>query len=177
MMLTDGAAVSDQAMPAVDGNGNVHVVWVDDRSGNDEIFYTMLSPAGATLIDDTQLTNDQARSVRPVLAIDGQNHVHVIWQDKRQNSITEVFHKTLDPALDDRDGSAADPVAITLVDDQLISTDDGLESNHPRLAVDNQDRVHVVWSDEGVGEVHYARLASDGTVTMRKASGSPVRRW
>lgn len=152
-------------MPAVDSNGNIHVVWVDNRTGNDEIFYTMLSPAGVTLIDDTQLTSDFSNSKRPAIAIDSQNDVQVVWQDQRLG-ITETFHTKIDPALDDQDGSPADPTAVTLVEDQLLSSDDGVRSNHPRLAVDSRDRVHVVWSGEFVGEVHYARLNSDGTVAV-----------
>ncbi|MFQ5658069.1 MAG: PKD domain-containing protein, partial [Candidatus Methylomirabilales bacterium] len=161
----------DQAMPAVDGGGNVHVVWVDDRTGNNEIFYKVVSPTGATLIDETPLTDDLGQSRRPALAIDSQGLVHIVWQDRRQRvgitQITEVFHARIDPALDDQDGSPADPEAMTIVPAHLISDDDGNFSNHPRIAVDSQGRTHVVWSDEDIGEIRYARLNSDGTVAVR----------
>ena len=151
--LSNGTAISDQAMPAVDGSGNIHVVWSDRRTGNDEIFYTMLSPAGVALIEDTQLTDEPAASKRPAIAIDSQDRVHVAWQDQRLGT-TETYHTLIDPAIDDRDGSPANPAAITLVDDQLLSTDDSTRSNHPRLAIDSQDRVHVVWSEAFDANVH-----------------------
>ena len=163
--LSNGTGLSDQPMPAVDSSGNIHVVWMDRRTGNDEIFYTMLSPAGVALIEDTQLTDDPAMSKRPAIAIDGLGRVHVVWQDQRLGA-TEVFHTQIDPASDDQDGSPANPAAITLVDDHLISTDDGVRSNHPRLAIDGQNRVHVMWSGDFGGVVHYAQLNSDGSVAV-----------
>jgi len=165
--LTTG--LSDQAVPAVDAAGNLHVVWVDGRDDNDEIYYKLLGRDGATLIDDTRLTADAAVSARPSLALDGLGRVHVAWQDERlggPESPTEVFHTVIDPALDDRDGSAADDAVIAVVDDHLVSAADGVASRDPRLAVDSQDRVHLVWSDEAVGDVRYLRLAADGSVTV-----------
>jgi len=163
--LTSAVGISDQPMPAVDGQGAIHVVWSDDRSGNNEIYYSMLSPAGTTLIDDTQLTNDPSNTRRPAVAVDTQGRVHVVFQDQRLGA-TETFYTRIDPSLDDQDGSAATDAAIMLVDDLLLSTADGNRSNHPRIAVDTQDRAHVVWSDENAGEVHYAQVGSGGSIAV-----------
>ena len=84
--LSNGTGSSDQAMTAVDSQGNIHVVWSDDRTGNYEIFYTMLSQAGDTLIDDTQLTSKTADSRRPAIVIDSQGRAHIAWHDKRLNN-------------------------------------------------------------------------------------------
>lgn len=166
LALTDGTSTVDQPMPAVDVNGNIHVVWVDDRTGNDEIFYTMLSSAGVTLIDATKLTNDFAKSKRPALGIDSQNRVHVVWQD-RTSGPTEIFYLQLDPSLDDQDGSTSDRATLLVVgeDDFQLSTAGGT-SQHPRLVVDGLDRVHVVWADSSPQSVHYAQLASEGSITI-----------
>ena len=160
--LTDGFSLADDAMPAVDAEGNVHVAWMDARTGNREIFYAMISPSGTVRIGATPLTSDASPSDRPALAIDSLGRVNVVWQDER----TEIFYTLIDPRLDNRDGSPADPAAITVVDDRLLSVADGHRSVRPRLAVDHQDRVHVVWSDEDDGVVYYAQLDSGGNVTV-----------
>ncbi len=156
-----GTGYSVEAMPATDLLGNIHIVWSDSRTGNYEIFYTMLSPGGRVLIDDTALTNDSAASRNPALAVDGQNRVHVFWEDAR-SGVAEIFHTLLDPYLHSLDGSAASDAAIRVVEDQLISPNDGISSYRPMPAIDGQDRVHVVFYDESGGTLHYARVNADG---------------
>ncbi len=146
IILSDGAGISDHAMVAVDSLGNIHVVWEDNRSGNFEIYYAMHSPFGRTLINDTRLTNDPANSKRPALVLNSMGQIHVVWQDDR-SGIMEIYHTFIDPTQDDRDGSSAVIGDITLLTNQMISSDDGVEDTNPRLAVDSQGRVHVVWND------------------------------
>jgi hypothetical protein len=160
-----GGAVQDQAAPAVDAAGNVHIVWMDRRTGNDEIFYTMLSPSGATLIDDTQLTFDPSNSKRPALALDSAGRVEIVWQDQRLGR-TEIFHTKIDPSLHPQDGSAGSDASLRVVDDRLLSLADTAESNHPQLTVDRFDRVHVVWGEEDFGQVHYTQIRPDGTIAI-----------
>jgi len=156
--LSDGTGVSDQPVSAIDSLGNVHIVWSDDRTGDDEIFYTLLSSVGDTLIEDTQLTSETTDSKRPAIAVDSQNRAHIAWHDKRLNNTPEIFYTIIDPALDDRDGSTGDDAIMAVVDDYLISVADSNRSNTPRLTVDSLDRVHLVWSETDNGEVRYVRL-------------------
>ena len=163
--ITDGTAPSDQADFAIDSLGNIHVVWVDDRhndgDNNDEIYYTLLNSGGGTLIDDTRLTDDASRSRRPAIAVDSQNRAHIVWQDKRLNNTPEIFYTAIDPSLHPQDGSPGDDAVLAVVDDTLISADDGNKGDTPRLTVDSQDRVHLVWSETDLGEIHYTRLEVD----------------
>ena len=163
--LSNGTGSSDQAMTAVDSQGNIHVVWSDNRTGNYEIFYTMLSLAGDTLIDDTQLTSKTADSRRPAIVIDSQGRAHIAWHDKRFNNTPEIFYTIIDPALDDQDGSSGDDSEMAVIDDFLISISDSNRSNTPRLTIDSLDCIHMVWSETDNGEVRYAKLELDGTET------------
>ena len=59
----------------------VHVVWYDDRDGNDEIYYKRSTDAGVSLGADTRLTIDAAVSYLPSVAVSG-SIVHVVWEDR-----------------------------------------------------------------------------------------------
>jgi len=163
--ITDGAAPSDQADFAIDSLGNIHVVWVDDRHNdgddNDEIYYTLLNSGGGILIDDTRLTTDGDRSRRPAIAVDTQNRAHIAWQDKRLNNTPEIFYTAIDPSRHPQDGSPGDDAVMAVVDDVLLSADDGEKGDTPRLTVDSQDRVHLVWAETDLGEIQYTRLEVD----------------
>lgn len=161
--LTQGMAASEQAMPAVDQDGRVHVAWVDfsdDPMG--EIHYLMQSPNGTRLIDGVRLTVDPAMSSRPAIAADSSGRVTVVWQDERFGAAEILFTK-LDPALaGDEDLVTAE--MITLVDDTPFSLEDDVDGSHPRLAIDGLDRVHTVWEDSDRAAVHYARIDADGAI-------------
>ena len=164
--LTAGGALSDQAVPATDAAGNIHVAWVDlrdDPSG--EIFYQMLAPDGTVLIGITRLTTDAATSLRPAIAVTGTGTVEIVWQDRRLGA-PEIFHTRLDPLLHPLDGTPATDAQITLIDDRLISAAGAAESNHPRVAIDAFDRLNVVWENPGLGEIRFAQIAADGSVAV-----------
>lgn len=165
--ITDGITPSDQSDFAIDSLGNIHVVWVDDRhndgDNNDEIYYTLLNPGGGTLIDDTRITSETSRSRRPAIATDSQNRAHIVWQDKRLSNTPKIFYTLIDPSLHAQDGSPGDDAVMAVVDDTLLSVDDGNKGDTPRLTVDSQDRVHVVWSETDRGEIQYARLEVNET--------------
>jgi hypothetical protein len=75
---------------AVDPNGIVHVVWLDDRDRNFEIYHKMRS--GGIWLDDERVTNDPAYSARPNLAVDGSGWLHLVWNDERDGN-KEIYHK------------------------------------------------------------------------------------
>lgn len=164
--LTDNQNMSDHGVSAIDSHGNIHVVWTDSPYENPEIYYTMLNSGGGTLIDDTRLTSDPAYSKRPDIAIDSQDRVHIIWHDKRLAYVAEIFHTLFDPSLHSQDGSSALDADIVVSDDQLVSTDDSIMSHFPQLAIDSQDRAHVIWHDYDNGELHHAVLDDAGTIVL-----------
>ena len=166
MRLANVSSRSDQPSIAQDSLGNVHLVWMDTRDGNDEIYYKMFSVSGTLLIDDTRLTSDASKSKRPIIGVDSAGKVHIVWQDKRFGD-TEVFYTKIDPALDDQNGDAAVDATITLVDDQLLSGGDTNRSQHPSIAIDKAGDVHVVWADVWPNnQISYMKLNNDGTTAI-----------
>jgi len=164
-LVSNSAGVIDQPMTAADHNGNLHIVWVDNRTGGQEIFYSMLSATGSVLIDDTRLSGFTGLtfSHRPAIAVDSQNHVHIVWAGNHPGG-SSVFNTILDPYLDDLDGSPAIESAISLVDDRIIS-DVANSADNPRLAISRQDKVHIVWTSNA-DTVTYMQLDETGSTRI-----------
>ncbi|MFC1871596.1 PKD domain-containing protein [Chloroflexota bacterium] len=165
IQVTDTESYADQPAVAIDSDGNVHIAYSDDY-GTDvyEIFYTMLNSNGDTLIAPTLITpDDDYKSKRPSIVVDSDDYVHIVWQAYDEDvSELEVFYTKLDPGEDDQSGDTADESEITIVDDMLISEDDGDYAQNPRMAIDSDDNLHVVWNEYTLEEIFYTKLDNDG---------------
>ena len=92
MRLTNNGADSQESSIAMQGN-NIHLVWIDNRDTNFEIYYKHSSDGGLTWGTDTRLTNDIDISRYPSIAVANQL-VHIIWIDTRGiTSNSEVYYK------------------------------------------------------------------------------------
>lgn len=178
---------------AADSNGNAHIIYCTDTwDSAREIYYTMVNgSSGNTLIDDTRITSDDGHSsVRAFLAVDRMNMVHVAWHDRRfydeGTGEHEIFYSKLNPSLDDQSGDAADPNVISVISEQLVSSNDGYRSYLCHITVDSENRAHIVWVDQryasenwGEGEVYYAipGVVPETRITHFSGSVYPAYWW
>jgi len=89
MRLTDNSAISENPTIAVSGQF-VHVVWMDRRFGNTEIFYIRSTDKGINWGSEERLTNNSGYSDFPSIAISEQV-VHVVWSDYRHGNY-EIYY-------------------------------------------------------------------------------------
>ena len=176
LRITESTGTSDQPHVALDATGNIHLVWADDRDSDGmEIHYKMLGPDRETLIDDTMITTDDGDdSVRPVVAADSQGRIFIVWQDTREG-YAQPFLCRLEPGLDDKDGSPADPAVIETLGDTRLSGDSDNRRPTPRIVVDGEGNLHIVWHDYDDDEVFYLKLDGDGNeLVAATPMNSPV---
>ena len=135
----------------VDSANNVHIVWQDCRTTLDwDIYYTKLDNNGKTLTDDKRLTFTE-RSVRPDLAIDSGNCLHMTWNEcfeEDESYYWSVYYAKLDVHGNPLTG-------ITPVTNPYSFSFD------PSIAVDSNREVHITWMDQWVGvghELFYTKL-------------------
>ena len=166
IQLTDfGDDYSDCPDVAIDSQGNVHIAFErnDGYSGSyGEIWYTMLDNAGNTLIDDTMVYN-VTKGRKPTIGVDSQDHVHIVWQSGGGHYIAYI---KLDPYLDNMNGDNATLAAIELVAATDLYGDGSDYHNDPRIAIDSNDDVHVVWENYDDYEIAYMQLNSGGGVIV-----------
>jgi len=142
--LTSGESATGQpaVWPAADGG--VHLVWVDHRHGQPEIYYRLLGRAGAP---EERVTfhhpMKRIYSIRhPSVAQGTEGPVHLVWTDSAVGNF-EVFHKQ-------RGDSGWSPTT-RITRDTAVSMD---ASIYP--APDGT--LHVVWDDQRDGnfEIYHA---------------------
>lgn len=168
-VITDlDAASSNLGDVEVDSNDNVHIIWSDVRDtgpiANLEIYYEKLDSQGNTLVDETRITNAPYYSVYPSIVVDSEDNIHVAWCEEMEFGSffqEEIFYMKLD-----NNGN-------TLVDETMITPNDGNESLFPDIQVDSNDWVHIVWLDDrnetGATknqDVYYTQLDNDGDTVI-----------
>jgi hypothetical protein len=85
----------DQASSTVpnlaESNSVLHVVWQDDRSGFNDVYYNYSTDGGNTWNEDTRLNDWSYSSERPFIAV-SDSVLHVIWRDILYGNY-EIFYK------------------------------------------------------------------------------------
>jgi len=131
-------------------NGDtIHVVWMDGRDGNSEVYYKRSTDGGTTWEADTGLAVDIFQSQRPSIAASG-SYVHVVWHDARDGN-NEIYYKR------STDGGTSWGADTRL-------TDDSASSELASVAV-LVSYVHTVWEDDRDGnrEIYYKSSTDGGT--------------
>ncbi len=164
--------------------GNQHIFWVDPWDDNGaQIWYMMTDLNGNVLINGTAITpyNNDYDLKRPIPLVDSQNHINLVWKDDRftHESIDtahDLFFMRLNPYLDDRDGSPANPDVIKVVYDTQIITfpldDDGYISyeNELQMAgadIDSDDNIHLFWCEEDIEDwLYYNKIDRNGNTLI-----------
>lgn len=152
--LTSDQFISFYPSISKDQSGNIHIVWLDDRDGNSEIYYTKLDNNGNTVVDDTRLTTDSSDSALPAIAADSSGNLHVVWVDGRDGN-AEIYYKKLDSS------------GAPLTQDIRLTTDPAI-SWQPTIAVDSNNLVHAAWVDDrdGNSEIYYTKLDNNGNTVV-----------
>jgi hypothetical protein len=147
-ILTSYTSLNNAWCVASSGN-NVFAVWFDERDGNPEIYYKRSTDGGISWEADARLTNTNAQSNVPSIALSGSD-VHVVWRDS-QDGNAEIYHKH---STDN---------GISWGTDTRLSNNTSA-SDFPSVSVSGSD-VYVVWRDfrDGNDEIYYKHSTDSGT--------------
>ena len=133
---------NDPPSLAVDGQGTLHLLWVDLRRGDGDIYYAA-RPASGTW-STPERVNDDATSAdqrHPSLAVDSAGNAYAVWQDAR-NGDDDVYF-------------AYRPAGGAWSANSRVNQDaTGASQAKPDIAVDGQGNALAAWSrSTAVGRV------------------------
>ncbi|UCE74353.1 MAG: hypothetical protein JSV56_01245, partial [Methanomassiliicoccales archaeon] len=142
----------------VDSDGEVHIVWLDDRNETgttqcQDVYYTKLDSNGNTLVDDTKLFV-RGDFHRPNIIVDSSDMIHMTcgslpgWKG---NVYKQIYYMKLNN------------IGVPVIDELRLTNDDG-NASHPEFALDTEENLQMVWEDERHGniELYYMKLDSSG---------------
>lgn len=151
-------------------SGHLHLVWRDNRDGNNEIYYKEYTPAGGWDLVDTRLTINSASQIQPQVDADPMDNVYVVWTDSRVSAS--------DPDIWYMERKAAVWGAETAL---VYSATDPTNSvqQYPGITHDGIAELYVTWTDErlpaslGKNKDAYYKVGT-GFVTAVETSPSPA---
>ena len=81
---------------AVDGQGNVSVVWFDCGIGNCDVFFSGSTDGGANFSASTNLSANPGISVVAQTAVDDQGNINVVWGNCGIGNCDAFFSRSTD---------------------------------------------------------------------------------
>jgi len=132
---------------AVDGEGNISLLWSDDTPGNSDIFFSS-SVDGVNFSAPLNLSANSGSSFFETMVADDLGNVHVVWSDDTPGNFDIFYRRSSD--------------GVTFSPRVNVSGNTG-DSFAPRVGVDNQGTTSVVWHDSSPGnfDILY-RHSADG---------------
>jgi PKD repeat protein len=152
------SAIGQSRDPAIDidSDNDIHLCWVDDRDGIDEIFYKKIDCYGVEKVADISVSGSYPSS-DPAITIDSENNANIVWSSFTDIStdFTEIYYKKLSPNGD------------TVIDTKRLTY--GLwNSEVPVIDIDSGNNLHIVWRDDRElrSDIYYIKLNADGEILV-----------
>lgn len=135
--IDQGPPGSDQTSPAIAAyQDNVYVSWMDNRSGNWDIYIRTSHDRGVTFEPELQVTASPADQTRPSIALNGSDQVLLAWEDARSGD-TDIF------------ASMSWDIGQTFTLPVRVNDDSTMKAQHnPRIGTDHSGRIWLFWLDQ-----------------------------
>lgn len=136
----------DSMYPSIasDTSDNIHLVWTDLSSGNNEVFYKKSTNGGTNWPMTKRLTWNSGTSAAPVIATDLGDNIYVGWNDNTPGNY-EIFFKR-----SSNGGTSWSTKRLTW---------NGGDSLAPDIATYSTGEIHIAWADSSPvnQEIYYRK--------------------
>jgi hypothetical protein len=119
----------------------VHLVWVDTRTGFQEVWTKRFVPGTGWTPDEQVVFSPTSASV-PSITTDWHNHAHLVWVDRRDSNQNEIYYKEYVPGVG---WDALDTRVTTNTFSQI----------QPYVDADAMGNVYTVWTDLRNGSANF----------------------
>jgi hypothetical protein len=155
--LTNDIAFSGVPLLSV-CDSSLHLVWRDDRDGNNEIYYKRSMDNGLTWSADYRITNNTGFSDQPSIVV-SDSIIHVAWYDDYIGNYEIYYKRSIDNGF--------------TWETEIRLTNNSFISFFPSLAVAGS-AVYVVWSDErdGNSEIYFKKNPTGNLISSTSVQNS-----
>ncbi|MFA5771986.1 MAG: Ig-like domain-containing protein [Thermoplasmata archaeon] len=155
-VITSGTSAKSLPKVVAEGATTLHIVWQDYYNNANYTNYSRYDASGNYVSDSMQRLTTSGTSNKPIIAIDGGNDLHIIWEEgttTTQLNYTKISH-----------------TGTEIVASKAI-TGSGYSRN-ASIVVDSSNNLHVVWQNSTDGtnyDIYYVKLngAGDASVTYK----------
>ncbi|MEA1866683.1 MAG: exo-alpha-sialidase [Thermodesulfobacteriota bacterium] len=142
-------------MLTTDNQGNVYVVWHDNRNGNWDIYFAKSTDGGDHFDPNVQIVNDPDTQYEAALAIDNDGNIYVTWIHSYSTGIYNDFDIYFAKSTDEGQ-TFTTPVMVNDVGDGYQYT--------ANIRVDESGIIYVVWTDHrnGWSNIYFAKSTDGG---------------
>jgi len=157
MSLSSVAAYSASPQVAVDGSGNISVVWESDSTPVG-ILFRHSADGGATFSTPVNLATNTTGSLAPEMAIGVDGSINVVWEDDFNFQSDISFRRSTDGGLN---------FSPTITSPAINLSNNTGNSFGAHVAVDLSGNIEVVWTDNTSrnNDILFTH-SSDGGVTF-----------
>ena len=133
-------------------DGTLYCVYIKQLNGYYQIYVKKSVDNGETWTDETRISTypgmENYYQICPSIAVDSQDRLHVVWYGKATGYTTyfQIWYNYFD-------GSWHTPVRIST----YLGMEDH-DQHYVSIAVDSQDRIHVVWAGRTVNYPSYDQI-------------------
>jgi hypothetical protein len=136
--VSDTAGNATEAHVTVDGSRRIHVVWVDDSSGDHQILYSQSNDLGETFAPSINISNLAGADAHRAVVLAFANVVYVAYHELGRTR--QIFLARSD------DGGAAFGRAVQVSDADRSRG----EAHSPAMVRDSKGNLHLVWIDSSI---------------------------
>jgi hypothetical protein len=145
---------------AVDSNGKIYIVWLDNSPGYAAVFFSQSSNGGVTFSTPQNLSNDAGGSAAPRIAVDPVGNIDVVWAGL-SGSRGGFFTQSIDGGT-----TFSAPVSIA-----------NNVSGTPVIALDTIGNIYASWVDSVSLNVSFSRSLDGGatfSTPMQLSNRPPI---
>ncbi len=145
----------------IDHDGNIYIVWEDNRSGNWDIYMQKKDGTSGNFLAQDRKVNDDDESaneqLNPKIVADGDmegtansNNTYVVWQSNHNGDFDVYIQKYSKNVT--KNG-----------DTKKVNDTDALDQYEPDVAYDGSSSIYVAWTDERNSEpdIYFQKLSKN----------------
>ncbi len=150
LKLSMGSSAKGFSDSEVNSRGETVTIWMESNGGNIQLKGTVVTRDARYLVFGRTVAATGGSTYFPDIAIDGEDNVHLVWLEWRENQHFFVYMKM-------------DRFLVPLTGQKILNINPGVQqppslANAPKLVYDGVDSLHVTWADQ-----HRARVTGSGT--------------